>query len=93
MFADDTTLDTSDTDPVSVENQLQKGINTVSDGCRKNAMVLHLKKKKKKTKKKKTKGMLLATREKEKEKKRGGGGNCPFNLNLKTDLTEQGHKH
>ena len=44
MFADDTTLDTSDTDPVSVENQLQKGINTVSDSCRKNAMVLHLKK-------------------------------------------------
>ena len=29
MFADDTTLDTSDTDPVSVENELETGINTL----------------------------------------------------------------
>ena len=41
MFADDTTLDASNTDPVSVENEPQKSINEVSDWCSKSAMVLH----------------------------------------------------
>ena len=56
MFADDTIPDASNTDPVSVENELQKSINEVSDGCSKNAMVLQPAKRK---------SMLLATRQKQ----------------------------
>ena len=52
MFADDTTLGASNTDPVSVENELQKSINEVSDWCSKNTPC-------------KNKNMLLATRQKQ----------------------------
>ena len=40
-FADNTTLDASNTDPVSVENELRESINEVSDWCSKIATVLH----------------------------------------------------
>ena len=53
MFADDTTFDASNTDPVSLENELQKSINEVSGWCSKNAMLLHPAK---------TKSVLLPTR-------------------------------
>ena len=56
MFADDTTFDASNTDPVSLENELQKSINEVSDWCSKNALVLHPAK---------TESVLLATRQKQ----------------------------
>ena len=78
MFADDTTLDAFNTDPHSVENELQKSINEVSDWCSKNAMVLHPTK---------TKTMLLATRQKQQLRP------LNLNLSLKADHIEQVHKH
>ena len=78
MFEDDTTLDASSTDPHSVENELQKSINEVSDWCSKNAMVLHLAK---------TKSMLLATRQKQQLRP------LNLNLSLKADHIEQVYEH
>ncbi|MCB4759110.1 MAG: hypothetical protein LGB58_00015 [Sulfurovum sp.] len=78
MFADDTTLDASNTDPHWIENELQKSINEVSDWCSKNAMVLHPAK---------TKSMLLATRQKRQLRP------LNLNLSLKADHTEQVYEH
>ena len=41
MFADDTSLNTSDKDTDTVQNELQRSINEASDWCDKNAMNLH----------------------------------------------------
>ena len=78
MFVDDTTLDAFNTDPVMVENELQKSINEVSDWCSKNAMVLHPAK---------TESVLLATRQKQQLRP------LNLNLSLKADHTEQVHEH
>ena len=51
MFADDASLNTSDKDTDTVQNELQRSINGASDWC---AMILHPAK---------TKGMLLTTRQ------------------------------
>ena len=53
MFADDTSLNTSDKDTDTVQNELQRSINEASDWCDNNAMILHPAKTKK--------GMLLTT--------------------------------
>ena len=55
MFADDTSLNTSDKDTDTVQKELQRSINEASDWCDNNAMILHPAK---------TKCMLLATRQK-----------------------------
>ena len=55
MFADDTSLNTSDKDTDTVQNELQRSINEASDWCDNNAMILHPAK---------TKCMLLTTRQK-----------------------------
>ena len=52
MFADDTSLNTSDKDTDTVQNELQRSINEASDWCDDNAMILHPAK---------TKSMLLTT--------------------------------
>ena len=41
MFADDTSLNTSDKDTDTVQNELQRSINESSDWCDNNAMILH----------------------------------------------------
>ena len=41
MFADDTSLKTSDKDTDTVQNELQRSINEASDWCDNNAMILH----------------------------------------------------
>ena len=53
MFADDTSLNASDKNTATVQNELQKSINEVSLWCDKNAMILPPAK---------TKSMLLSTR-------------------------------
>ena len=78
VFADNTTLDASNSDPFSVENELQKSINELSDWCSKNAMVLHPAK---------TKRMLLATRQKQQLRP------LNLNLSLKADHIQQVHEH
>ena len=55
MFADDTSLNTSDKDTDTVQKEIQRSINEASDRCDNNAMILHPAK---------TKCMLLATRQK-----------------------------
>ena len=55
MFADDISLNTSDKDTDTVQNELQRSINEASDWCDKNAMNLHPAK---------TRSMLLTTRQK-----------------------------
>ena len=55
MFADDTSLNTSDKDKDTVQKELQRSINEASDWCDNNAMILHPAK---------TKGMSPATRHK-----------------------------
>ena len=47
MFADDTLLNASDKNTATVQNELQKSINEVSDWCDKNVMILHPAKNKK----------------------------------------------
>ena len=55
MFADDTSLNTSDKDTDTVQKELQRSINEASDWCNNNAMsLLHAK----------TKSMLVTTRQK-----------------------------
>ena len=41
MFADDTSLNTSDKNTDTVQNELQRIINKASDWCDNNAMILH----------------------------------------------------
>ena len=41
MFADDTSLNTSDKNTDTVQNELQRSINEASDWCDNNAMILH----------------------------------------------------
>ena len=55
MFADDTSLNTSDKDTDTVQNELQRSINEGSGWCENNAMILHPAK---------TKSMLLTTKQK-----------------------------
>ena len=54
MFADDTSLNVSDENTATVQNELQKNINEISDWCDKNAVILHPAK---------TESMQLATRQ------------------------------
>ncbi|WP_293682317.1 hypothetical protein, partial [Thiolapillus sp.] len=62
----------------TVQNELQKSINEVSDWCDKNAMILHPAK---------TKSMLLATRQKHQLRP------LILNLSLKDNHIEQVHEH
>ncbi|WP_419641917.1 reverse transcriptase domain-containing protein, partial [Thiolapillus sp.] len=78
MFADDTSLNASDKNTATVQNELQKSINEVSDWCDKNAMILHPAK---------TKSMLLATRQKHQLRP------LILNLSLKDNHIEQVHEH
>ena len=41
MFADDASLNTSDKETDTVQNELQRSINEASDWCDNNAMILH----------------------------------------------------
>ena len=41
MFADDTSLNTSDKTADNVQNEIQRSINEASDLCDNNAMILH----------------------------------------------------
>ena len=54
MFADDTSLTTSDKDTDTVQNELQRSINEASVWCDNNAMILNPAK---------TKSMLLTIRQ------------------------------
>ena len=78
MFADDTSLNTSDKDTDTVQNKLQRCINEASDWCDNNAMILHPSK---------TKSMLLTTRQKHQLRP------LHLNLSLKDSRTEQVHEH
>ena len=80
MFEDDTSLrvNASDENTATVQNELQKSINKVSDWCDKNAMILHPAK---------TKSMLLATRQKHQFRP------LILNLRLKDNHIEQVHEH
>ena len=78
MFADDTSLNVSDKNTATFQNELQKSINEVSDWCDKNAMILHPAK---------TNSMLLATRQKHQLRP------LILNLSLKDNHTEQVHEH
>ena len=78
MFADDTSLNASDKNTATVQNELQKSINEVSDWCDKNAMILHSAK---------TKNMLLTTRQKHQLRP------LILNLSLKDNRIEQVHEH
>ena len=55
MFADDTSLNSSDEDTDTVQKEIQRSINEASDWCDNNAMILHPAK---------TKWMLYDTRQK-----------------------------
>ncbi len=78
MFADDTSLNASDKNTATVQNELQKSMNKVSDWFDKNAMILHPAK---------TKRMLLATRQKHQLRP------LILNLSLKDHHIEQVHEH
>ncbi len=78
MFADDTSLNTSDKDTDTVQNELQRSINEASDWCDNNAMILHPAK---------TKSMLLTTRQKHQLRP------LHLNLSLKDSHIEQVHEH
>ena len=78
MFADDTSLNASDKNTATVQSELQKSINEVSDWCEKNAMILHPAK---------TKSMLLATRQKHQLRL------LILNFSLKDNHAEQVHEH
>ena len=77
MFADGTSLNTSDKDTDTVQNELQRSINEASDWCDNNAMILHPAK---------TKSMLLATRQKHQLRP------LHLNLSLKDSHIEQVHE-
>ena len=78
MFADDTSLNTSDKNTDTVQNELQRIINKASDWCDNNAMILHPAK---------TKSMLLTTRQKHQLRP------LLLNLSLKDSHIEQVHEH
>ena len=78
MFADDTSLNASDKNTATVQNELQKSINEVSDWCDKNAMILHPAE---------TKSMLLATRQKYQLRP------LILDVSLKDNHIEQVHEH
>ena len=78
MFADDTSLNTSDKDTDTVQNELQRSINEASDWCDNNAMILHPAK---------TKSMLHTTWQKHQLRP------LHLNLSLKNSHTEQVHEH
>ena len=77
MFADDTSLNTSDKDTDTVQKELQRSIDEASDWCDNNAMILHPVK---------TKSMLLATRQKHQLRP------LHLNLSLKDSHIEQVHE-
>ena len=74
MFANDTSLNTSDKDTDTVQNKLQTSINEASDWCDNNAMILHPAK---------TKSLLLTTRQKHQLRP------LHLNLSLKDSHIEQ----
>ena len=78
MFADDTSLNTSDKDTDTVQKELQRSINEASDWCDNNAMILNPAE---------TKSMLLATRQKHQLRP------LHLNLSLKDSQIEQVHEH
>ena len=78
MFADDTSLNTSDKNTETVQNELQRSINEASDWCDNNAMILHPAK---------TKSMLLTTRQKHQLR------TLHLNLSLNDNCIEQVHEH
>ena len=78
MFADDTSQNATDKNTATVQNDLQKSINEVSDWCDKNAMILHFAK---------TKSMLLATKQKHQLRP------LILNLSLKDNHIQQVHEH
>ena len=78
MFADDTSLNTSDKDTYTVQNELPRSINEASDWCDINVMILHPAK---------TKSMLLTTRQKHQLRP------LLLNLSLKDSHIEQVHEH
>ena len=78
MFADDTSLNTSDKNTDTVQKELQRSINEASDWCDNNAMILHPAK---------TKRMLLTTKQKHQLRL------LHLNLSLKDSHTEQVHEH
>ena len=78
MFADDTSLNTSDKNTDTVQNELQRSINEASDWCEFNAMILHPAK---------TKSMLLTTRQKHQLRP------LHLNLSLKDSHIKQVHEH
>ena len=78
MFADDTSLNASDKNTATVQNELQKSINEASDWCDKTAMILHPAK---------TKSMLLATRQKHQLRP------LILNLSLNDNHIEQVNEH
>ena len=77
IFANDTSLNTSDKDTDTVQRELQRSINEASDWCDKNAMILHPAK---------TKSVLLATRQKRQLRL------LHLNVSLKGSHTEQVHE-
>ena len=78
MFADDTSLTTSDKDTDTVQNELQRSINEASVWCDNNAMILHPAK---------TKSMLLTIRQKHQLRP------LHLNLSRKDSHIEQIHEH
>ena len=78
MFADDTSLNSSDKNTDTVQKEIQRSINEASDRCDNNAMILHPAK---------TKSMLLATRQKHQLRQ------LHLNLSLKDSHIEQVHEH
>ena len=78
MFADNISLNTSDKDTDTVQNELQRSINEASDWCDNNAMILQPAK---------TKRMLLTTRQKHQLRP------LHLKLSLKDSHTEQVHEH
>ena len=78
MFAVDTSLNASDKDTDTVQNELQRSINEAYDWCDSNAMILHPAK---------TKSMLLTTRQKHQLRP------LHLNLSLEDSYIEQVHAH
>ena len=78
MFADHTSLNTSDKNTDTVQNELQRSVNEASDWCNKNALILHPAK---------TKSMLLTTRQKRQLRL------LHLNLSLKDSHIEQVDEH
>ena len=78
MFADNTSLNTSDKNTDTLQKELQRCINEASDWCDNNGMILHPAK---------TKSMLLTTRQKHQLRP------LYLNLSLKDCHLEQVHEH